>query len=119
MLNGTIFIDKLRLHANHGVLPQERIVGNDYLITLRVKYPFENACRTDELTDTISYADLADIIKSEMAVPSALVEHVAGRIVSKIRSTFPDTSYIYIKVSKIAPPMPVECESAGVELIYE
>lgn len=104
----------MRLHANHGVLEQERVVGNDYEVTLRVDYPFEKALESDDIADTINYAHLSEIIKQEMAVPSKLVEHVAGRIVNAVKRNYPDTLFIYIKVKKIAPPMGIDCDGAGV-----
>lgn len=113
-MNTSIFIDGMRLHAYHGVLEQEHRVGNDYVIDLRVDYPFEHAIDTDDLADTISYADLADIIRQEMAIASKLVEHVAGRIVRRIADSYPSASYIYIKVKKVAPPMKADCDGAGV-----
>lgn len=112
----SIFIDNMRLHAYHGVLEQERVVGNDYEVTLRVDYPFDAALVSDDLNDTISYAHLSEIVKQQMAVPSKLVEHVAGRIINAVRQNYPDTLYIYIKVKKIAPPMGVDCDGAGVEV---
>ena len=29
-----ILLNNLRFHAFHGVLPQERVVGNDYVVSL-------------------------------------------------------------------------------------
>ena len=29
-----VHIDGIRLHARHGVLPQEQLTGNDYIITV-------------------------------------------------------------------------------------
>ena len=119
-LTGTIFIENMRLHALHGVLDQERVVGNDYSITLRVDYPtIEAACESDDLADTISYASLAEIIKEEMAIPSALVENVAGRIVKKVRAAYPTVKHISIIIKKIAPPMQADCNGAGVELHWD
>lgn len=114
-MKGTIFIENMRLHAYHGVMEQERIVGNDYSITLRVDYPIERATATDDVNDTINYATLAEIIRQEMSVPSSLVEHVAGRILHHIEESFPDAGTKYIRIIKIAPPMSVDCDGAGVE----
>ena len=33
-----ILLQDLKFHAFHGVLPQERKTGNDYLVSLRIKY---------------------------------------------------------------------------------
>lgn len=118
-IKGKIFIDNMRLHAYHGVLEQERITGNDYVISLRVEYPVSDCLQSDDVNDTLSYASLAEIVCQEMAVPSNLVEHVAGRIVHEVALSYPEVSYIYIKVRKIAPPMHADCDGAGIELEWQ
>lgn len=104
------------MHAYHGVLPQEREVGNDYVINVAVDYPIETACLSDRVEDTMSYADAAEIIKKEMAVQSNLLEHVAHRICTAILRAFPKATQVEIDLKKIAPPMPICCSGAGVKL---
>jgi len=49
MMNSQTYvrIEKLRIRALHGVLPQERTVGGDYEITLRIGYPWQQAMESD------------------------------------------------------------------------
>ena len=112
-----IFLKNLRLHAFHGVLPQERRVGNDYLVNLAVDYDFSSAMATDELSGTVSYADLFELVKEEMAVPSKLLEHVAGRIGKRIFSEYPSIQRIQLSINKVNPPMGADCDGAGVEVV--
>ena len=118
MMKTAIFLDEVRFHAFHGVMPQERAVGADFTVSLNVGYDFVKAAESDDLTDTISYADLYDILKSEMAVPSRLLEHVAGRIVRSIADRYPQVSAISVRLSKDNPPMGADCRGAGVELSF-
>lgn len=111
-----VHIDGMRMHAYHGVLPQERRVGNDYELWLKVGYPWLAACRTDDVADTLSYAELAELVKRQMAVPSNLLEHVAGRIVEDIKVSFPKVTSIELRLTKVAPPMACDCRGAGVSL---
>lgn len=113
---GQIYISDMRLHAFHGVLPQEREVGNDYIINMVVDYPITTACSTDNVADTMSYADSAEIIKREMAVQSNLLEHVAQRVCTAILQAFPLAESVEVDIKKIAPPMSVDCSGAGVRL---
>ena len=84
-----IYINNLRLYAYHGVLPQERRVGGWFTVSLRVGYDWNLAAKTDEVADTLNYADLYALVDREMAVPSRLLEHVAGRIVTSLKTHFP------------------------------
>ena len=108
----------MRLHAFHGVLEQERKVGNDYVVSLNIGYPVDSCLASDDVNDTLNYASVADTVKEEMSVPSALVEHVAGRIINSLCRKFEKITSIRIRLIKIAPPMPYDMDGAGVELEY-
>ena len=65
-----IFLKNIRFHAYHGVLEQENTVGNDYLVNLSLEYDFTRAIQTDELSGTINYAEVYELLKREMAKPN-------------------------------------------------
>ena len=66
----SIHIGTLRFYAHHGVLPQEQKVGNYFKIETTLYTDFSRALVTDELTDTLNYAEICKIISDEMAIPS-------------------------------------------------
>ena len=111
-----IILNKLRFRAFHGVLPQERLVGGDFVVTLRIGYPWQQAMTTDDVADTLDYAAVYTVVKNEMAQPSQLLEHVAGRIVKTLFRQFPTITSIDLWLTKMVPPMDADCEGAGVEL---
>ena len=111
-----IRLEKLRFRALHGVLPQERTVGGDFVVTLRIGYPYEQAMETDAVGDTLDYAAVYRLVEREMALPSQLLEHVAGRIVKALLRDFPQIVSIDLWLTKVCPPMGADCEGAGVEL---
>lgn len=71
---------------------------------------------TDCVNDTISYADLLAVTKREMAQPSQLLEHVAGRIGKAVVSEFQGVEKAEVKILKLNPPMGANCDGAGVEV---
>ena len=111
-----IYINDLRFHAFHGVMPQERLTGNDYSVDLRVGNDVSSAMLSDDVNDTINYAGLYEIVRQEMSVPSQLVERVAFRIADRISRRYPDVSRMDVKVTKLNPPFGADCHGAGVEL---
>lgn len=111
-----IYINGLRFHAFHGVMPQERLTGNDYSVDIRVGYDVSKAMVSDDVDDTVNYADIKKITDQEMSVPSKLVERVAYRIADRISRRYPSVSSIDIKVTKLNPPFGADCKGAGVEL---
>ena len=111
-----IFLNKLKFRAFHGVLPQERLVGGDFVVTLRIGYPWQQAMTTNDVADTLDYAAVYTLVKTEMGQPSQLLEHVAGRIVKTLFQQFPAITSIDLWLTKMTPPMGADGEGAGVEL---
>ena len=117
--DGYIFLQGVRFYAFHGVMPQERKVGGEFLVDLSVGYPIEDAMQSDRVEDTLNYAELYQLVKKEMDTPSQLLEHVAGRITRKISEQFPQVTSIDLKITKKNPPMGADCDGAGVEVRFE
>lgn len=111
-----IHLRQVRFHAFHGVMPQERQVGADFVLDLRVGYPLQQAMQSDEVADTLNYAVLYDLVAREMQQPSKLLEHVAGRIAEAIGKAFPQVTSIDLELTKQNPPMGADCEGASVEI---
>lgn len=114
--NTSIHLHRVKLFAHHGVLPQERATGAYFYISLQAETDFGSALHTDELTGTVSYADLFEAVRQEMAVPSALLEHVAGRILHRIFRDFASVSAVHLSLTKENPPMGADCQGAGIEI---
>ncbi|SHL90110.1 dihydroneopterin aldolase [Chryseobacterium polytrichastri] len=111
-----IYLEDVKIYAYHGVLPEENIIGTYYILNLELHTDLWKASESDDLNDTISYADINAIIHDEMKIKSKLLEHVAGRIIAKIQGEFPEISYIKLKITKTAPPMQGEMKGASIEL---
>ena len=112
-----IYLDDMRFYAYHGVMEQERLVGGEYCVSLAVEADLTEAVRTDDVANTVNYAALYEVVKSEMAVPSKLLEHVAGRIGRRALDMFERITTLTIRVTKLNPPMGADCKGASVELV--
>ena len=106
----------MRFYAYHGVMEQERRVGGEYSVSLAIEADLAEAVRTDDVADTVNYAELYALVKREMAVPSKLLEHVAGRIGRSAMETFERITTLTIRVTKLNPPMGADCNGASVEI---
>lgn len=116
LAESTISLDDVRLYAYHGVLEQERRVGGEYSVSLRVHYNIYKAMATDNVADTLNYAELLAVVKREMAQPSNLLEHVAGRIGEAVFKAFPQAEAMELTVTKVNPPMGADCAGASVHV---
>jgi dihydroneopterin aldolase len=114
-----ILLENIRFFAYHGVAPQETTVGNEFVVSLRLKTDIARAMESDDVADTVNYAEIHQAVKEEMDIPSKLLEHVAGRIVRRLFNDFPTIESIDLKLSKRNPPMGADIETAGVEVHIE
>lgn len=112
-----IELKDMKFYAYHGVLPQETTVGNHFIVNLTLAVPFDRATESDELEDTVNYAEIYQVVKEEMAIPSKLLEHAAGRILRALKARFPHITETEIKLTKLNPPFGGNLHSASVILI--
>lgn len=111
-----IVLTDLRFHAYHGVLEQEKIVGNDYLLTLRLQCDLTQAIQSDDVKHTVSYADAYEVVKQSMQTPCSLLEKAAGNIARSLFTAFPSIKALAITLTKVNPPMNADCAGASIEL---
>lgn len=111
-----ILFENLKIYAHHGVLEEERIIGTYYLINAEIHADLWKASLSDDLKDTINYAEINEIFHEEMRIPSNLLEHVVARMMNAIEKKFRKISYIKIKLTKTSPPMRGEMDGVSVEM---
>lgn len=113
---GKIRLNNIRVHAWHGCLKEESIIGSDYRVDLEVSSNLSKPAISDNLTDTVDYVHLNNIVKEEMGIKSKLLEHVAKRILNRVFSEISMVSHAEVSVSKINPPIGGDVESVSVVL---
>lgn len=116
VVEGYVCLKDVRFRARHGVMEQERATGGDFVLNLRIAYPLDMALKTDNVGDTINYAEVLETVELEMREPSCLLEHVAGRIGESLFRRFPKARTIDVSLAKINPPTGHDVASAAVEL---
>lgn len=115
-MKGTIEIQGMEFHSYHGCLPEERRKGARYLVDFSCTLDMDKASRSDALEDTLDYSAVYRIVATQMAEPSNLLEHVAGRIARAVKKEFPSIGGIRVKVSKQHPPVGGETAWASVSV---
>jgi dihydroneopterin aldolase len=111
---GIIKVEGIRLRANHGCMEEEAKIGGNYIVDVMLDTDFSDAAKSDNLSQTIDYCDVYEIVKAEMAIRSKLIEHVAQRIIDKLKSKLKDLNYAEVKVSKLSPPINGDVEKVCV-----
>lgn len=111
---GIINVTGIKLYAHHGCLEEEAMIGANYIVDVRIETDFNVAQRTDDLSKTVDYVVVYNIVKSEMAIRSKLIEHVAGRIADHLIRQLPEIEKADVTVTKINPPMNGDVNSVSV-----
>ena len=112
-----IHLNRLVVHACHGVYPQEQSVGTDFFVTLLCDVDVSESAFEDDLIDgTVSYGDLARSIRDEMKQPSHLLEHVAMRVGRRLLREQPRIKHLRLRIEKQMPPIGMLLDGAGVEI---
>jgi 7,8-dihydroneopterin aldolase/epimerase/oxygenase len=111
----TISLNNVRFRAFHGVHPEERQKGNDFVVNMQIEY-FPKSGNIISLDDTINYASLFDIINTTMQKPVDLLETLAQTIANNVHQQFPQVKIVTVAVEKLNPP--IDKFSGSVEVKY-
>ena len=113
---GVIDIEGMEFYAYHGHFAEEQIVGNRFVIDLRLFTDCRRASKSDNLDDALDYQTAYRIVKEEMKITSHLLEHVAGRILDRLFDECGAVEKAKVKISKINPPMGGQIDRVSVTL---
>ena len=115
--NDRIILEGMRFYGFHGVNPEERVLGQEYLVDLTVEMDLGPAGASDRLEDTISYAHIYRAVRDVMeGEPRNLLEAAAQAIADRVLAEFPVDS-VLVRVKKPHPPIRGSViESATVEI---
>ena len=92
------------------------LIGSDYRVDLEITTDLSQPAASDQLSETVDYVHLNNIIKEEMTVRSNLLEHVAKRIIDRIFEEIKEVTEVEVEVSKINPPIGGDVETVSVKL---
>lgn len=114
----TISLTGLRFFAYHGLYEEEKKTGNQFEIDLMVSYVPSSGTITD-ISDTINYVSLYELLKKEMQQPRGLLETLAMEIAEKIHHDFPMVKRIEFSIVKTQPPIIQFTGKVGVKYVKE
>ena len=99
----SIKLHNLVFQSYHGVHEEERILGNSFVVNVAVCFNVKE--KVTSIADTVNYVPLYNIIKKRMDVPVALLETLAGDMVTDIHEFDSRLKSITISIEKKNPPI--------------
>ena len=116
MTDDRIDITSLSLVASVGVLPEEHEREQPLEISLSVEVDLTAAGASDDLVDTVNYAELIDIASSVAAsMHHKLLESLADEIGRAALDVDSRIEAITVSVTKLRPPVPAHVDTVGVQ----
>ncbi|MBL5767100.1 dihydroneopterin aldolase [Heyndrickxia sporothermodurans] len=112
-----IIINNMEFYGYHGVLPEENRLGQRFRVTLTLELDLQKAGKTDNLHDTVSYAEVYEVCKEIVeGRPHQLLESVAENLSEAILESFPLIEQITVQLIKPDPPIRGHYQSVAVEI---
>jgi len=117
MKHGVISLKGLMFYAHHGCLEEEAVIGGNYLVDINIFTDYNEAAKNDELSFTVDYCAVHEIVKTQMMIRSKLIENAAYRIAVDLKNNITSIAKVEVKVTKITPPVNGDVPSVSVTYI--
>ena len=115
-----IEIKNLEIFANHGVFPEENILGQKFVISATLYTDTRKAGLTDELTASIHYGEVSHMItKFTKEHTYKLLETLAENLCQMLLQELPLLKMITLRVEKPWAPVGLPLETVAVEITRE
>ena len=116
-MSDQIRVTGIRAFGYHGVLPHEATEGQDFIVDLLITLDLRAVSLSDDLQETINYADLAQIAHDNIVGERVqLIERLAGRIAEEISSAYSQITSVSVTVHKPHAPVTVDFEDISVTI---
>ncbi len=109
-----IVLTNMEFRALHGCYELERKVGNRFEVDLEITAELGDAAATDDVTKTVNYLTVYEVVAAQMRITQHTLERVAMNIIEAIYAVFGQVSHVRCTVSKLAPPLGGKIERVSV-----
>lgn len=101
----SILLEGMAFYGHHGMSPEERALGQRFIVDLQVYLDLSGAGASDSLADTVNYSALHQAAKSILEGQAySLLEAVAEALAQRVLTSFPVTA-VRVRVQKPSPPL--------------
>ncbi|MDC3414845.1 dihydroneopterin aldolase [Aquibacillus sp. 3ASR75-11] len=112
-----IYLNRMEFYGYHGVFPEEKRLGQRYMVDVALELDLKVPGETDKMEDSIDYGRVYEMTKNIVEGDAKnLIETVAENIANQFFAKFDKLSGCTVKVIKPNPPIPGHYQSVGVEI---
>lgn len=115
-----ILVRNLKIFAYHGVNPEEKENGQNFVLDIDAFVDIDVPCRTDDVEDTVSYAKIIkETVKIFTSQKDDLLERASQRVADGLFERFDKIQALRILLEKPEAPIKADFEYVGVEIFRE
>ncbi|MDR1983426.1 MAG: dihydroneopterin aldolase [Prevotellaceae bacterium] len=111
-----IELENMEFFARHGCFSEEQIIGNKFIVNLKIITAESLSEISDNIDDAVNYQTIYNIVRREMKQTSHLLENVCKRILDAIYAEIENIKNITVKISKLNPPIGGKIDCASVTM---
>ncbi|WP_418418229.1 2-amino-4-hydroxy-6-hydroxymethyldihydropteridine diphosphokinase [Blautia sp.] len=112
-----ITIDKLEVFANHGVYPEENVLGQKFIISVVLYTSTRKAGVTDELSFSVNYGEVSHFIRKYMTEHTwKLLECAAEHLAQAILLEYPLVKKLDLEIQKPWAPIALPLNTVSVKI---
>ena len=112
-----IKIEKLEVFGNHGVFPEERILGQKFQISAEIYTDLHKAAVTGDLDKTVNYGEVCQFISDYTQDNTyELIETLADQLAQEILARYEQVEKVTIEVFKPWAPIGLPLENVSVQV---
>lgn len=112
-----MILRKMVFYGYHGVFAEENRLGQKFIVDLELLMDLDRAARSDDVVDTINYAEIHALIKTIVeGQPVKLIEALANNIAQAVLGTYTSIHEVTVGVTKPNPPFDITFDGVTVEL---
>ncbi len=101
-----ITLTNLQMHAHHGVLPEEQVLGGRFALDIDLHYNADQAADSDDLHHAVDYGRVAAVAEAIIRKQRfKLIEALAARIVEDLLQMFPRLDAVGLRLRKHNLPL--------------
>ena len=118
----TSMSDKIRIsgimaEGVHGLLEQEKMTPQPFIVDIELELDLEKAATEDDLSETVNYDEVAKLVVEAIKGPSLnLIEALADRVAARVLHSFDLIDEVKVTVHKPKAPISVPFGDVSVTL---
>ncbi len=114
-----IHLKGMEFFSFHGVLPEEKRLGQRFIVDVDLFTDFRKAARSGQISDTVNYAEVYELVRFEVEKTCYdLLESLAESIAAKILEEF-NCRAVRVELHKPNAPISGIFRDVSVEVVRE